>query len=152
MVGVLVFLPWYLNKIHLEVAYSILHLLKVLLHPFILAFIVAINLTGHYLRVTIHDHICSSCHFGEIQSCYQSFILYLIIGCREINTNHDSTLSPFGLWNTTLALLACLLEDPFMWMLHCRLSSAPWPSIRVNSMMKSAITYSFIVVHGRYYM
>ena len=68
MVGVLVLFHWYLNKLHLKVAQSILHLLKVLLHPFVLAFIVAINLTGYCLRVAIHDYICSSCRFGKIQS------------------------------------------------------------------------------------
>ena len=48
------------------------------------------------------------------------------------------------------APLAYLLEDPFIWMLHSRISPAPWPSVRVNSTMKSATAYPFIAVRGRY--
>ena len=48
------------------------------------------------------------------------------------------------------APLAYLLEDPFVWMLHSRISSAPWPSVRVNSTMKSATACPFIAVHGQY--
>ena len=33
--------------------------------------------------------------------------------------------SPFGEWSITLASLACLLDDPFVWMLHWGYSSAP---------------------------
>jgi len=62
----LVLLPRYLNKLYLEVVHSILHLLKVLLHPFILAFIVAFNLTGYYLGIAVHDHIFNSCCLGKI--------------------------------------------------------------------------------------
>jgi len=39
-----------------------------------------------------------------------------------------------------------------MWILHCRLDFAPWPSTGVNSAMKSTITCPFIAVRGRYYM
>ena len=39
-----------------------------------------------------------------------------------------------------------------MWMLHYGISSASWPSMRVNSAMKSAITYPFTVVRGQYCM
>ena len=91
----LILLPWYLNKRRLEIVYSILHLLMVLLHLFILAFMVAINVIGHYLRVIIHDHICSSCRLGKIQPCYQSFILCLVIGRREIKMDHAFDLIPF---------------------------------------------------------
>ena len=66
MVSVLILLLWDLNKLCLEIVYSILHLLKLLLHLFALAFIVAINLTSDYLRVAIHNHIRGSCYFGEI--------------------------------------------------------------------------------------
>ena len=65
MVSVLVLLLWDLNKLCLEIVYSILHLLKVLLHLFTLAFIVVVNLTSDYLRVAIHNHIRGCC-FGEI--------------------------------------------------------------------------------------
>ena len=37
-----------------------------------------------------------------------------------------------------------------MWMLHFGISSTPWPSMRVNSVMKSATACPLIDVHGRY--
>ena len=46
----------------------------------------------------------------------------------------------------------CLLEDPSVCMPYSRISSALWPSMRVNSAMKSATAYPFIVVCGRYYI
>ena len=127
MVNVLILLPWYLNKLCLEVAYSILHLLKVLLHPFILTFIVTIDLTGYYLRVVIHDYICSSCRFGEIQSCYQSFVLCLVIGRREIKMDHVFDPVPLRVveYHTSSA---CLLirrsvrVDALLWALFCPLA------------------------------
>ena len=84
-----------LNHICPNIINSILHLLKVLLHPFVLAFIVAIDLAGYYLGITVHDHICSSCLLGEIQPCYQSFVLYLVIGCRENKTDRAFNHIPF---------------------------------------------------------
>ena len=60
----LILFPWDLNKLRLEPVHSSLHLLKVLLHPFALAFIVANNLTGDYLRVAIYDYIHGSYCFG----------------------------------------------------------------------------------------
>ena len=57
MVGVLILLPWYLNKFHLEVVYPTLHLLKVLIHPFVLAIIIAINLTGYYLGIAARPYL-----------------------------------------------------------------------------------------------
>ena len=91
----LILLPWYLNKLHLEVVNSIPHLLKVLLHPFVLTFIVTIDLAGYYLAIAIHDHIYSSCRLGEIQPYYQSFILCLFIGHRKIKTNDAFDHIPF---------------------------------------------------------
>ena len=61
-----------------------------------------------------------------------------------------SILSPSGVQSTTSAPPAFLLEDPFVWMLHYGISSAPWLSIKVNSAMKSATTCPFITVHGWY--
>ena len=87
----LVFFPWDLNKLRLEVVYSILHLLKVLLHPFVLTVIVIVDLTSDYLRVVIYDTFSS----------------------------------PSRLWSTTPAPPACLLDDPFMWILHCGLFLTP---------------------------
>ena len=63
-----------------------------------------------------------------------------------------SILSPSRVWSTTLAPSACLLEDPSVWMLYCGISSPPWPSMMVNSAMKSAITCPFIAVRGQYYI
>ena len=62
----LVLLPQYLNKLHLEVIHLIIHLLKELLHLFVFAFIVTINLTGYYLEIVVHNHIFSSCYLGKI--------------------------------------------------------------------------------------
>ena len=39
-----------------------------------------------------------------------------------------------------------------MWMLHCGIFSAPWPSTRMNSGMKSATTCLFMAVHSQYRM
>ena len=66
MVGLLVLLPWDLNKLRLEITCPFLHLLQVLLHPFALALVVAVYLTCDYLRVVIHDHIRGYCYFGKI--------------------------------------------------------------------------------------
>ena len=63
-----------------------------------------------------------------------------------------SILSPSGLWSTTPAPLTYLLEDPSVWMLHCGISSAPWPSTGVNSAMKLATTCPFTVTCSRYCM
>ena len=90
-----VLLPWYLNKLYLEVIHSILHLLKVLLLPFVLAFIVALNLTSYYLENAIHDHIFNSYRIGKIQPYYQSFILCLVISHREIKMDHAFDLVTF---------------------------------------------------------
>ena len=62
----LVLLLWDLNKLYLEVANLTLHLLEILLHLVILAFIVAINLTGYYLGIAIYDQIYSSYRLGKI--------------------------------------------------------------------------------------
>ena len=59
----LILLPWDLNKLCLKVVYPILHLFKILLHPFVFALIVIVTLTGDYLRVAIHYHICGSYYF-----------------------------------------------------------------------------------------
>ena len=91
----LILLPWDLNKLHLEVVNSILHMLEVLLHPFVLAFIVPINLTSYYLGIAVHNHIFSSCRLGKVQPRYQSFVLCLIICCREIKIDHAFDLIPF---------------------------------------------------------
>ena len=91
----LVLLPWDLNKLYSEATNSILHLLEVLLHPFILAFIVAINLTGYYLGIAVYNQIFSSCCLGKVQPRYQGFILYFVIGRREIQMNHAFNLISF---------------------------------------------------------
>ena len=95
MVDVLVLLPYYLNKLHLEFVNSILYLLKVLFHPFILALIVAVNLVDYYLGIAIYDHAFSSCYLGKIQPYYQSFILCLVIGRKEVKMDHAFDLIPF---------------------------------------------------------
>ena len=63
-----------------------------------------------------------------------------------------STLSPSRLWSTTPASPACLLDDPSVWMLQWGISSAPCSSARVTFVMKSAIIYPFIAIHGWYCM
>ena len=127
MVDVFVLVPWDLNKLRSEVVYSILHLLKVLLYPFVFTVIVAINLTGDYLRVAIHDHICCSCHFGEIQSYYQGFVFRLVIVRREIESDHAFDLIPFWAmeYHTSSACLAIgrfVHVDAPLWALSCPLA------------------------------
>ena len=61
-----------------------------------------------------------------------------------------SILSPSEVWSTMPTPPACLLEDSSVWMLRYGISSTPWPSMRVNSVMKSATTCPFIVVCGQY--
>ena len=92
---VFVLLSWNLNKFCLKVAHLILYLLQVLFHSFALAFIAAVNLTGDYLRITIHNHALDSYCFGKIQSCYQSIVLHFIISRREIKSNYAFNLIPF---------------------------------------------------------
>ena len=91
----LVLLPWYLNKLHLEVINSILYLLKELLHLFFIAFRVIANLANYYLGIAVYNHTFSSCCLGKIQPCNQSFQLYLVIGRREVKTDHAFNLIPF---------------------------------------------------------
>ena len=95
MVSVLILFPWDLNKLHLDVINSILYLLKVFLHPFVLTLIVAINLADYYLGIAVYDHIFSPCCLGEIQPCYQSFVLCLVVSRREVKTDHAFDLIPF---------------------------------------------------------
>ena len=101
----LILLPWYLNKIHLDVVNSILYLLKILLHSFILALIVAINLADYHLGIAIYDHTLSSCRLGEIQPYYQSFVLCLVVSHREVKMDHAFDLIPFQAveYHTSLA-------------------------------------------------
>ena len=87
--------PWDLNKLHFEVINLILYLLKVLLYLFILALIVIVNLADYYLGIAVYDHTFSSYRLGEIQPCYQSFVLCLVIGRREVKTDHAFDPIPF---------------------------------------------------------
>ena len=80
-----------------------------------------------------------------------SYSASLLVVGKSKRTMH-SILSPSGLWSITLAPPACLLEDPSVWMLQCGISSAPWPSLRVNFVMKLATTCPFIAVRGQYCM
>ena len=66
MVCLLVLFPWDLNKLGLKVAYLLPYLLQVFLHSFNFAFVVTIHLTCDHLRITINNHTCGSCCFGEI--------------------------------------------------------------------------------------
>ena len=91
----LILLYWDLNKLYSEVANSILHLLEILLHLFILAFIVVINLTSYYLGIVVYDQIFSFCCLGKVQPCYQDFILYFIIGRKKVQTDHAFDLISF---------------------------------------------------------
>ena len=107
MISVLILLSWDLNKLHLEVDNLILHLFEVL-HPFDLAFIVYINLTSYYLGIAVHDHIFSSCRRCKVQPRYQSFVLCLVLCCREIKTDRAFDLIPFQAVEYH-ASFACLL-------------------------------------------
>ena len=122
-----VFFSWDLNKLCLEVVYSILHLLKVLLQLFVLAFIVAVNLTSDHLRVAIYDHIHGSCYFGEIQSYYQGFVLRFVIGCGEIELDYALNLIPFWAMEyhtsfTHLSVRRFICVDIPLWTLSCPLA------------------------------
>ena len=120
MVSVLVLLPWDLNKFCLKVVYLVLHLPQVVLHLFALAFIVAVNLAGGYLRITIYEHIGDSCCFGEIQPCYQGFVLCLVIGHWEIESDHVFDLVPFWIIEYHSSS-ACLFVGRFI-----RVDTSPW--------------------------
>ena len=91
----LVLFLWDSNKFYLKAANSIIHLLEVLLHPFILALIVAVNLTGYNLGIAVYNHIFKFCCFCQVQSCYPGFILCFIIGRREIQMDLAFDLIPF---------------------------------------------------------
>ena len=126
-VNALVLLPWKLNKLYLEVANSILHLLEVLLHLFILALIVAINLAGYYLGIAVHDQIFSSCHLGKVQPRYQGFVLCFVIGHREVKTDHAFDLISFRAVeyhtsSTCLPIGGSVCVDAPLWDLFCPLA------------------------------
>ena len=70
MISTLILLPWDLNEFYLETTNSTLHLLKVLLHSLVLAFVVTINLTSYDLGVAIYDHVFSSRCSCKVQSCH----------------------------------------------------------------------------------
>ena len=81
-------LSWDLNKLYSEVVNPILHQFKVLLHPFIFVVIISVDLTGYHLGIAVYNQISSSHGPGKVHPYYQGFILYFIIGCREIQTDH----------------------------------------------------------------
>ena len=113
MVDVLILLSWYLKKFHFEVTYLIIHLLKVLLHSFFLAVIVAINLTGHYLGITVS--------YLQLLALWRDpvpllkLVLCLVIGRKEIKTDHAFDLILFQAveYHTSSA---CLLVGRFVHM------------------------------------
>ena len=93
----LVLLPWYLNKLHLEVVNLIIHLLKVLLHPFDLAFIVPIDLAGYNLRIAVHNHIIAPVTLERSSLATKaSYSASLFVVGKSRRIMH-STLSPFRL-------------------------------------------------------
>ena len=77
--GVFVLLPWDLDKLDLETANSTFYLIEVFLHPFTLAFVTTVDLTGYDLRVVVYDHIlnlCCSCRSNPaIKASYSASLL-----------------------------------------------------------------------------
>ena len=96
MVGLLILSSGDLDDLGLYIIDLSPYLLQVLLHPFALAFVVPIHLVGDDLRVTIKNHACGPCRFGEIESRHQSFVLCFIVGGREVKANHTFNLVSFG--------------------------------------------------------
>ena len=87
---------------------------------------------------------------GKVQPYYQGFVLYFVIGCREVQTNHAFDLISF--WaveyhttSTCLPIRGFVCVNAPLWDLFC-----PWPSTRVNSAIKSTTTCPFMAVRGRY--
>ena len=149
-VGMLVFLPWDLKKLCLKIVYRILHLLEVLLLPFVFALIIAFNLTGNYLRVAIHYHNCLTTlarSSPAIKALYPASLF--VVG--KSNQTINSTSSPFGLQSTTPTPPACLVDDLSVWILHGWNSPTPWPSMFVNFAVNSAITCHFMAMRGLFY-
>ena len=142
----LVLFPWDLNKLYSKAANSILYLLEVLLHPFILAFIVAINLTGYYLRITIYDQIFNSYCLGKVQPCYQGFVLYFVIGCREVQTDYAFNLISFQAVeyhtsSTYLPIRGFICVNAPLWDLFC-------PLAFYNSEFCDKVSY-YLPLYGR---
>ena len=118
MVGLLILLPWDLNKLRLKVICLLLHLLQILLHPFTLALIVVIYLTCDYLRVAVDDHICGSVALARCSPAIKASYFTLLLVVRKSSRTMHSISSPSEEWSTILAPLVCLLDDLSMWILH----------------------------------
>ena len=84
-----------LDDLGLHVVHPSLYLIQVFVHPFAFAFVIPIHLVGDDLRVSIKNHTCGPCYFGEIESCHQGFLLCFIVGCREVEANHTFNLVSF---------------------------------------------------------
>ena len=122
----LVLLLWDLNKLYLEVANLTLHLLEILLHLVILAFIVAINLTSYYLGIVIYNQVFSFYHLGKVQPRYQGFIICFVIGRREVQSDHEFNFISFQAIeyhtsSTYLPIRGSVYLDAPLWALFCPL-------------------------------
>ena len=79
-----------------------------------------------------------------------SYSASLLVAGKSRQTIH-SILSPSGEQSTIPTLPTCLLDNPSIWILHWGCSLAPWPSMLVNSTMKSATTCPFMAIREQYY-
>ena len=95
-IGAFVRLPWDLDELDLETAGLTLYLIEVLFHSFTLAFVATVDLISYDLKVAMYNHIFSPCCSCEVQSCYQGFVLCLIVGGMEFES--DCAFNPVFFW------------------------------------------------------
>ena len=96
LVGSFVFSSRNLDNFSFQVIHSCLYFIKVFLHPFALALVVSIYLVSDDLKVIVDDYPCGSYCFGEVEPCYQRFILRFIVGSGEVETDHTFDGVSFG--------------------------------------------------------
>ena len=94
-VDLLILSSWDLDNFSLQLIYPSPYLVQISLHSFTSALIDPVYLVSDDLRVIVKDHSCGSYCFGEIKPCHEGFILYFIIGGREVEVDHTLNLVSF---------------------------------------------------------
>ena len=148
----LIFSSGDLDDFGFQVTYSFSYLIKIPPHPFVLVPVVSFYLISNDLRVIINDYAFGPCCFGKIKPHHECFVFHLIIGMGKSRWTIHSTMSPSGDSSMMSAPPTCLLDDPFVCILHLGTSSAPLPSSLVNSAIKFVTICPLIVIRGRYWM
>ena len=125
MISAFILFPRDLDEFDLKTTDLILHLLKVLLYSFALAFIVTINLAGYDLGVAVYNYVLASAAFARSNPATKASYSASLLVVGKFRQIMHSILSSFGVRSTTPTPPACLFEDPSIWTFHCGTTSAP---------------------------